>query len=303
MSTYNPTLSYLKMQIESLLSQDIGVDNFDIIIRDDGSSKQDALSYIKDLPTIYPNIYVTLGKNVGVFNSFWALINDAYRRGYEFVSLSDQDDIALRNKLSLAISFLEKEENTRPLLFFSQMTFVNDKLEKQGEPFIKQSTIGLKNSLFESSVDGNLMVLNRKTCELVLFHKPKYFYMHDWWIYICVSAFGKVIYAPVSTLLYRQHTNNVIGGTQSLFAIMIRRLKRFCEYSENTYPVYRQGKEFKEIFGSKLETSVVTVLNNLLSSKESFFKRVFYALSSNNFSRMTLFDNALLRLLILLNKY
>ncbi len=303
MSTYNPVLPYLKTQIESLLSQDIGVNNFDIIIRDDGSSKEDSLSYIKSLPRIYPNIYVTLGKNVGVFNSFWALIDDAYRREYEFVSLSDQDDIALRNKLSLAISFLEKEDNTRPVLFFSQMTFINEKLEEQGEPFIKQSTIGFKNALFDSSVNGNLMVLNRKACALVVFQKPIYFYMHDWWIYICVSAFGKVIFAPVSTLLYRQHANNVIGGSQSFFTIMKRRLKRFCEYSKNTYPVYKQGKEFKEIFGSQLDTSAITVLNNLLASKESFIKRVFYALSSNNFSRMTFLDNALLRLLILLNKY
>lgn len=303
MSTYNPELPYLEAQIESLLSQDLGVDNFDILIRDDGSSKEELAPYLKSLQINHPNIFVIRGENVGVFDSFWILINEAYNRGYEFVSLSDQDDIAMNNKLSHAISFLEKENMKMPLLFFSQMTYVNERLEELGYPYINQSVLGLKNALYESSVNGNLMVFNRMACELVISQKPKSFYMHDWWIYLCVSAFGKVIYSPVSTLLYRQHSNNVIGGSQSFFDVMKRRINRFRDYSEKTYPVYKQGKEFMTLFGSQLDESALVLLNKLLASKESFINRICFAMSYSNFARMKFIDNVLLRFLILMNKY
>ena len=122
------------------------------------------------------------------------------------MSFSDQDDVALRNKLSLAIKCLEKENQTKPLLFFSQMTYVNENLEKEGEPIINEKALGFANALFEGSVNGNLMVMNRKAIELFLSRKPKTFTMHDRWAYRCVSAFGKIVYSPISTLLYRQHS-------------------------------------------------------------------------------------------------
>lgn len=303
MSIYNPKLSYLKAQIESLLSQDVVGLNFDIIIRDDGSSNHESLSYLKDLARKHKNIILLFENNVGVFYSFWSLINEAFQRGYDYVSLSDQDDIALPNKLSLAINHLKKEDQTTPLLFFSQMTYVNDNLEQQGEPFIDEKILCFKNALFESSINGNLMVLNKRACELIVMKKPEAFYMHDWYIYMCLATFGKIIYSPISTLLYRQHENNVIGGGNSFFEVMKRRVKRFNNFSENTYPVYKQGKEFKKLWSEDMCEEDLQVLNNLLSSKESFFKRIRYALSRHNFVRRSFIDSILVRLLILTNKY
>lgn len=303
LSTYNPNLLFLKAQIDSLLDQDLGADSFDVIIRDDGSKDKEVLSYLKTLPSLNSNVIVYFGVNVGVFSAFWTLIQEAYNRGYEYVSLSDQDDIALPNKLSLAVKKLEKEDQNTPLLFFSQMTYVNEKLETQGVPNVNEKCIGFKNALYESSVNGNLMVLNHKACELVISQKPETFYMHDWWIYMCVSAFGKILYTPQPTLLYRQHADNVIGGTQSFLGVMKRRFKRFCSYSENTYPVFKQGMEFKRLFLNKLTPDVLSVLNRLELSKKSFLKRFLYALSCGNFERMSSFDNLLVRILILTNKY
>ena len=303
LSTYNPNLHYLKEQIESLLSQDIVEYSYDIIIRDDGSTNVEVLSYLKILSEQRSNVIALFGENMGVFGSFWFLLDYAYKKGYDYVSLSDQDDIALPMKLSLAIKCLNKENKAIPILFFSQMIYVNDKLDKQGEPFVNTSVLGFSNALFESSVNGNLMVMNRKACELVVSKKPTSFYMHDWWIYICVAAFGKVIFSPTPTLLYRQHANNVIGGTDSFYDVMRRRIKRFSEYSDKTYPVYKQGMEVMELFGAQMDKEKRLVLNNLLNSKSSLLKRICYAFSSGNFIRMKTIDTLLLRFLILLNKY
>lgn len=303
MSTYNPNLSYLKEQIDSLLCQDIGIDKYDIIIRDDGSSDDEVLSYLKLLPDNHSNVSVFFGDNIGVFGSFWALIEDAYKRGYNYISLSDQDDIALPHKLSSAIKILQNEDQSLPLLFFSQMTYVNEHLEKQGVPFMNQKVLGFKNALFESSINGNLMVINRKACKIAVSKKPHAFYMHDWWIYLCVSAFGKVLFSSDSTLLYRQHSNNVIGGSQSFLDVMKRRLKRFSEYSDRTYPVFKQGKEFYDLFGTLLNDNKKRLLLELINSKRSFLNRIKYSLSRGNFIRMTTFDNVLVRILILANKY
>lgn len=301
-STFNPKPFYLQAQIESLLGQSIGIENFDVTIRDDGSTKEESLCYLKSLSS-NPNVKVDFGKNVGVFGSFLSLIEKAYIDGYDFVSLSDQDDIALPNKLKLALDFFEKEDNGIPLLFFSQMTYVDDRLKMKGLPLVNEGFLGFRNALFESSINGNLMVLNRKACEIVISKKPQYFYMHDWWIYLCIAAFGKILFSPESTLLYRQHENNVIGGSQAFFDILKRRIKRFRDYSVNTYPVYKQGKEFKELFANELSMDNLQILNNLLNSKNSFWRRIHYALSMGNFIRMSSLDNILVRILILLNKY
>jgi hypothetical protein len=52
---------------------------------------------------------------------------------------------------------------------------------------------------------------------------------HDWWAYLVVSAFGKVVFDPEPTLLYRQHGANQIGhgagwwGRQRQIVAFLRR--------------------------------------------------------------------------------
>lgn len=299
LSTYNPIPSFLEEQIASLINQTYPVD---IYIRDDGSKEKDSLLYLKELEKKYSNVKIEFSFNEGVFNSFFDIISYVHRLGYyDYISLSDQDDIATKNKISIAISNLNGWEHI-PCLFFSRMTYVDHYLKPLGISQINPNVIGFRNAIVESSINGNLMVLNKKALELVICKKPQNFYMHDWWIYMCVSAFGKILYSPESTLLYRQHESNVIGGDEYFLSIMKKRIRRFSKFNEKTYPIIAQATEFLNMFKSELTEENRDLLQSLINSKKSLMNRIMYSMRKD-VVRMKKFDNVLLRVLLICNKY
>lgn len=299
LSTYNPNPIFLEEQIVSLINQTYPVD---IYIRDDGSKRKESLLYLKGLEQKYNRVKIEFSFNKGVFNSFFDVINYVYNLGdYDYISLADQDDIATENKISIAVSNLDGWDYI-PCLFFSRMTYVNNHLTSLGLSQINPNVLGFRNAIVESSINGNLMVLNKKALELVVNKKPENFYMHDWWIYMCVSAFGKILYSPESTLLYRQHESNVIGADESFFSIMKRRINRFSKFNEKTYPIIAQAMEFLSLFNSELTEENKKLLCSLIKSKKTLMNRVMYSIRGD-VVRMKKIDNILLRALFICNKY
>ena len=68
------------------------------------------------------------------------------------------------------------------------------------------------NALAENIITGCTAALNQPA--LLLLQSagvPKGIQFHDWWLYLVVSAFGVVTIDSQPTLLYRQHTTNLIG--------------------------------------------------------------------------------------------
>lgn len=301
LSTYNPARQYLCEQVDSLLNQSYPVD---LIIRDDGSTDRKHYCELEKYSQ-YENVYVIYGSNKGVFGSFMELLVYAKTKEYNFVGFSDQDDIALPYKVQRAVSMLSKYSDAVPLLYFSQMQYVDENLNKMGMPNINSSKLTLKNALFESSINGNLMFINRQALDIVTMCYPNTYSMHDWWVYVCVSAFGMVLYDDEVTLLYRQHNHNVVGGTSSFLKLSIMRIRRLINSETEIYPIYAQAKDFASQFDGKINMSSDTqkILDNLLRSKVNFIKRIKYAFSRDNFQRQKSVDNLLLRFMILLNFY
>ena len=55
------------------------------------------------------------------------------------------------------------------------------------------------------------MMINQTLLELARPIPPEAL-MHDWWIALVASAFGKIDYTPETTILYRQHGKNDTGA-------------------------------------------------------------------------------------------
>jgi hypothetical protein len=55
------------------------------------------------------------------------------------------------------------------------------------------------------------MLINKQLLELAI-SIPKEAIMHDWWIGLIASAFGKIDFLAKPTILYRQHGKNDIGA-------------------------------------------------------------------------------------------
>lgn len=112
LSTYNGE-KYLKEQLDSLINQTYS--NIDIYIRDDGST-DNTVKIIKEYQKNNSNIYLDEGKNSGFIKSFFELLKN--NSNADIYSYCDQDDIWEKDKIERAVKHIEKEDNTKPILYF-----------------------------------------------------------------------------------------------------------------------------------------------------------------------------------------
>lgn len=204
MSTYQGE-RFVEEQIVSILSQ--LPNDGRLLIRDDGSRDRtiEIIEAIKE-----PRVTLVRGQNIGFARSFLWLLATA-PKDFEMVMLSDQDDVWLPNKIERAWHALRGKDKT-PFLYCSRMQLVDEKLKRVGVSPIWPRGPSFDNALTENIVTGCTIALNRAAHSLVLsVGDERRIYFHDWWIYLVVSALGKVVMDEEPTILYRQHGNNVIG--------------------------------------------------------------------------------------------
>ena len=165
-----------------------------------------------------------------------------------------------------------------------------------------RSLLNFSNALVENVISGCVMVINKKARRLLLNNLPtKRVLMHDWWVYLVVSAFGKVIYDEKPLIKYRQHSSNVIGGTSSIYGQMRKRIKRFVKNSD-VYRCTDQAKEFQERYHGLLDDDTNEILIRLIESKENILNRLKYSINKE-VRRQMVVDDLILRVLILLGRY
>jgi hypothetical protein len=126
--------------------------------------------------------------------------------------------------------------------------------------------------------------------------------MHDWWEYLVVSAFGRVIYDPRPTVRYRQHSTNQIGAGHTRLTRICRRIGRFARKGKSAYIPSLQARALLRCYGSALCEPHRTAAERFVASKSSLLGRLSYALSGP-VRRQSAGDELLLRALILLDRY
>lgn len=210
MSTYNGE-KYVTDQINSILSQkNVEIELF---IRDDGSNDC-TVALIEDRMNKSKCIHLYKGDNLGVTSSFKELaeIVDGLDLQIDYYAFADQDDIWLDEKICSAINLLKKYANNQPLLYYSNLRVVDEKLKYKFERFGKHYVKNTKKSMLaEINVLGCTCVFNK--CLLRLFSAAKFEnnIPHDAWIALQGMFLGKCIYDNSAYILYRQHGNNESG--------------------------------------------------------------------------------------------
>ncbi|TXI91482.1 MAG: glycosyltransferase family 2 protein [Neisseriales bacterium] len=201
MATYNGE-KYLAEQLDSILSQS-QVPN-EIIIVDDYSTDdtwQILQSYAKNNSTI--KIYQN-ESNLGACQTFNKAI--LLTTG-DLIALSDQDDVWLPNKLAVLMANISDN-----LLIHSDAYIVDEKLNVISQTFKKgvMSQQNFIDYLFANNVTGCTCLFKRELINLAL-PIPTGFYIHDHYLAIAASYFGKLNYLSIPLIKYRQHSNNQIG--------------------------------------------------------------------------------------------
>ena len=293
-STYNGE-KYLRELIESVLNQDIK--QLTLIIRDDGSN--DNTLEILNGYSNKRDIKIFSEKNIGVVQSFFKLLKLSSPNS-DYYAFCDQDDIWMRDKLSRAINSLDKFPKEIPLMYCSRTILVNDKLKIIRYSKIPRRQPSFRNALVENIATGCTIVINKSARKLILKQIPLSALMYDWWVYLTLSAFGKVIYDVEPRILYRQHSSNTIGVETNFIRKWNGRFKRFIKRGKKL-PISQQVNEFQKIYGMILPEDKEKILNKFINSRKTLISRIFYAFNSEVF-RQSLVDDIILRILIIFNR-
>jgi glycosyltransferase involved in cell wall biosynthesis len=221
MSTFNGA-KFLSEQLDSLANQNH--ENWILYVRDDGSADK-TLEILNEYERKWGSkkIIIFAGSNIGFSKSFLTLACDKSIKA-DYYAFCDQDDIWLPEKLTKAINLIQiTKGNENAFLYCGRSHYVSEKLQPCGQSPLFIFPPNFRNALVQSIAGGNTMVFNQKTKNMLenigLVDVPS----HDWWLYILISGIdGVVFYDQNPYLLYRQHSQALVGGNVGLS----RKLKR-----------------------------------------------------------------------------
>ena len=199
-ATYNGE-KYIEQQLVSFLSE-LSLDDEVIII--DDASLDNTLGIIKSIASPIVKVIVN-DKNCGVIKSFERGLLLASN---EIIFLCDQDDIWLPGKRAAFIRVFDSDSEVSVVISDAEVidengivimkSFMNNKNGFHGN---------LWNTLVKNRYLGCAMAIKRNLLKAVL-PIPNRVPMHDQWIGLMGTIFGKVYYISTPLLQYRRHSGN-----------------------------------------------------------------------------------------------
>lgn len=185
---------HLDDQIQSILAQTWP--RVRLIVRDDGSIDQTWAVLAK---WRRESVIAFRGRSTGAQASFLQMLG-MVDRTTELVSFADHGDVWHPRKVERAAERLLTENGATPALYFSRGILTDG---GRTPDWRRPPSFG--NALVENITVGSTIVLNRAAIARVKSAgAPREVLMHDWWCYLIVAAFGRVIYDPEPLVLLRE---------------------------------------------------------------------------------------------------
>ncbi len=270
LATYNGE-KYLKDQLNSLFSQRNC--KIKIIARDDGSTDT-TLDILKSFDVLLMPSY----KNIGTKESFSLLLEYALEcTESDYFMFCDQDDVWKSDKVEKTLKRMQELEilhKESPLLVHTDLEVVDENMKRINSSFVQYQNLNAKKNSFtqlllQNTMTGCTIMINRSLASLALPIAQEAI-MHDWWIGLVASKFGKIGYIDTTTIKYRQHVNNSIGAKGFTLFYIIKRLQNSESISQNTL----QTKAFLQRYKNDLDAKSVAMLEDFISiESQSFWKK------------------------------
>lgn len=255
MAVYNGE-KYLKEQVESIIGQTYS--HWKLYIRDDGStdetlkiirgySKKDNRISLIDDPE----------KHLGASSSFMRLLKNIHSDLYMFC---DQDDVWLSTKIEKTLDAYNKcLQKDIPIVIHTDVSVVNEKLDTLAKSHWEDCNLDpdkLKTYSYLALccyTQGNTMLFNEAAKQLCIpYHE---LFMHDWWVSTRVLKAGGIIVSVKEPLvLYRQHSNNVMGFSYGRNNSMKNKIGKLRDVLQSNYEIYEKlrtdnyGSIFKYVY-------------------------------------------------------
>jgi len=278
LSTYNGS-RYLRDQLDSLRNQTYK--DFEIIARDDVSS-DGTLEMLKS----YDIKFLESERNLGAKGSFSELLYyAAVYSDSDYFMFCDQDDVWGRDKIEKTITKMqemEKKFGDAPLLVHTDLEVVDENMKAISISMweyehINPSLNSLNRLLIHNTITGCTMMINRELAKLCL-PIPKEAIMHDWWIGLVASSFGRIDYLAEPTMKYRQHSENDTGAKKYSYKnIVIKAWHMFFGKEAYAYQSKKniiQARAFLEHYDAMLTNGQKEMLKDFSEiESKSFFGR------------------------------
>lgn len=248
MATYNGE-KYLAEQIESVFNQTNT--SWTLYIQDDGS-KDNTTEIIRRYADNDKVIFVDRGlTHQGACMNFMSLLNMVESRYYMFC---DQDDVWLPQKIELSMKRMkeiEKFHPETPILVHTDKKRVDanlriileSELNRKNEPIAKiEKLMKERNSLEQlrliTFIAGCVMFFNHKVKEISFpFNNSR---MHDSVIAMRVAECRGIISTIfVSTMLYRIHSSNTCGVSESAMFSKLRNWRKVINGTKRMFYLYK----------------------------------------------------------------
>lgn len=289
---------YLEEQLDSILNQTL--EDIKVIISDDGST-DGTWELTRRYVSQYPGRVRCLrhikkenpasghgGINPAAANFFW-LLSQAED---DYILLSDQDDVWRRDKVQRLLYHMKKAEKKwgadTPILLYSDARVVDRDLNPIARSFLKYQHIDSKRTslgeiLVENPATGGAMMFNAALLSYVK-KAPGQCMMHDWWIALAASCFGRIKCVREPLYDYRQHGNNTLGAKKALSLENIRqRLNGREQVREQYNRMFAQASSFLNRFETRLTQSQEETLKAFLSLPHQGFWGKMKTIRRNHF--------------------
>lgn len=271
MATYNGE-RFVGEQIESIQGQTY--ENWRLLVSDDCSNDK-TLDVVRRYAAEDKRIQVVSQdvKYGGAKGNFFALMK---KSGASYVMFCDQDDVWLPKKVEKTLyTMREIEESANadaPLLVFTDMKVVDGQLGVIAESFEEFSAINPTRTSFQQVVAQSLgagctMMVNAAARDLALeVQNTDDVIMHDWWLTLLASAFGRIGYLDEPTSLYRQHGFNEIGALEYS---PVKRASHFDAMKKSVADTVLQARSFSRCYGDLLSDEQLKCIKEFVASGES----------------------------------
>lgn len=279
LSTYNGE-AYLAEQLDSIFHQTF--QNFTLYIRDDASTDHTVsiLNAYQEQHPEYADKIIVLSEehpeNLGYMRSFWKLLADCQPADY--YAFCDQDDVWLPDKLTSGIRYLEKEDSSLPLLYFSNYHYCDQNLNILHDAPQVTLPVTFRNVLFYTPAFGFSIMINQTLRDLALKPDDLSGLPHDGWVQKIAAAFGKIIYNPDCTALYRRHQAAVTSSnakTLSAIHYWIRNDLCGTAMKDTHFVLTRFMQEYGESLSSS-DKALLSLYTEQSVSLSTWFRRLTY---------------------------
>jgi glycosyltransferase involved in cell wall biosynthesis len=219
MATYNGS-KYLSIQLDSILSQLEDAD--EIIIVDDASTDNTC-----EIINSYQDKRIKLIRNesnIGVVKTFEKSISNA--KG-DIIFLSDQDDIWLPSKSKRIQEIFNTYSDIT--LVLSDASIIDEHGVKTHDSFFQirgSFQAGTLSNIIKGKHHGCTVAFNRRILKFIL-PLPSDITVHDTWIGIVNSIYGKAFYIDEPLILHRRHSTNTGRGLTNRSSILQMLVWRF----------------------------------------------------------------------------